>query len=87
VLKPLITGTIHNIERIGPQAALTGPVVRSDLQTVKSHLQAMRAHAPEWLPLYRSLVQGTAELACKAGRIPVETRDRFLALAEEIPEI
>lgn len=85
VLKPLITGTIHNIERIGPQAALTGPVVRSDLQTVKTHLQAMQAHAPEWLPLYRSLVRGTAELACKAGRIPAETRDRFLALARENP--
>uniref|UniRef100_A0A7C4RR28 DUF2520 domain-containing protein n=1 Tax=Desulfatirhabdium butyrativorans TaxID=340467 RepID=A0A7C4RR28_9BACT len=85
-LKPLIFGTLKHIEAIGPQAALTGPVVRSDLKTVEAHLLAMNAHAPRWLPLYRSLIRGNADLAFRAGRISADVRDRFFELVKETAE-
>lgn len=85
-LKPLISGTLNHIEAIGPQAALTGPVVRSDLKTVEAHLRAMNLHAPRWLPLYRSLIRGNADLAFRAGRISSDVRDRFFELVQEAAE-
>jgi len=38
---PIITATMKNIENRGPLAALTGPIVRGDDKTVRSHLAAM----------------------------------------------
>jgi len=39
--------TVDNVERLGPAAALTGPVARGDWATVARHLQAIdsREHA------------------------------------------
>lgn len=86
-LKPLIWGTLNHIENIGPRAALTGPVVRSDLKTVETHLRAMNHHAPHWLPLYRSLIRANADLAFRAGRISAEVRDRFFELVQEAADV
>lgn len=37
-LKPLIMGTLNNIEKVGLSDALTGPFARGDLSTVEKHL-------------------------------------------------
>lgn len=86
-LKPLICGTLNHIETIGPRAALTGPVVRSDLKTVETHLRAVNHHAPQWLPLYRSLIRANADLAFRAKRISAEVRDRFFELVQEAADV
>ena len=39
---PLIQGTIANIARTGPAKALTGPIARGDLTTVRHHLDALQ---------------------------------------------
>ena len=39
---PIIRATMKNIENKGPLAALTGPIVRGDDKTVRSHLAAMK---------------------------------------------
>jgi len=36
MLTPLARGTLHNTEKLGPQAALTGPVVRGDVGTIQA---------------------------------------------------
>lgn len=41
-LKPLVDSTLENIDQQGPAKALTGPVARGDVDTVKSHIQAMQ---------------------------------------------
>ncbi|MDR2018342.1 MAG: DUF2520 domain-containing protein [Syntrophobacterales bacterium] len=38
---PIINATIDNIERAGPLASLTGPVIRGDMETVHDHLKAI----------------------------------------------
>jgi predicted short-subunit dehydrogenase-like oxidoreductase (DUF2520 family) len=37
----LVRGTVDNVERLGPAAALTGPVARGDWATVERHLAAL----------------------------------------------
>ena len=55
VLKPLIMGTLGNVENVGIPAALTGPISRGDVQTVAQHLDEMKSKSPELMFLYRAL--------------------------------
>ncbi len=40
-LFPLIRATLDNVDELGPEAALTGPIGRGDVDTVKRHLDAL----------------------------------------------
>jgi len=44
-LKPLIDATIENIDQQGTKKALTGPVARGDVETLRLHLQEMRENS------------------------------------------
>jgi predicted short-subunit dehydrogenase-like oxidoreductase (DUF2520 family) len=39
---PIIKATLANIESKGPLMSLTGPIIRGDVETVLSHLEAMK---------------------------------------------
>lgn len=69
VLRPLIDGTLANVARIGPPAALTGPVARGDAETVAHHLAAIAAKNPESLALYRALGIATVKVAEAGGHL------------------
>ena len=69
VLKPLITGTLGNIERIGIPAALTGPVARGDRKTIADHLEAIETKLPDLLTLYRTLGRHTLTIAEAKGSL------------------
>jgi predicted short-subunit dehydrogenase-like oxidoreductase (DUF2520 family) len=45
-LLPLLQGTVNNLRRLGLPDALTGPIARGDLGTVRRHLAALEAAAP-----------------------------------------
>ncbi|HEU4672784.1 MAG TPA: DUF2520 domain-containing protein [Candidatus Limnocylindrales bacterium] len=62
----LVEQTLANARALGIPAALTGPIARGDAGTLRLHLAALRAHAPEVLPLYRAAAE--RELAIAAGR-------------------
>ena len=49
---PLIVDTIGNIERFGTKDALTGPIARGDVETIKKHL-AVLSDGDQ--PLYKAL--------------------------------
>ena len=38
---PLVAATVENVAELGPAAALTGPVARGDVETVRAHLRAI----------------------------------------------
>jgi predicted short-subunit dehydrogenase-like oxidoreductase (DUF2520 family) len=40
-LGPLLRATLENLDSLGPEAALTGPVARGDVDTVVRHLRAL----------------------------------------------
>ncbi|MBE7490368.1 MAG: DUF2520 domain-containing protein [Planctomycetes bacterium] len=66
MLLPLVRGTLDNVAALGPETALTGPVVRGDTRTLTRHLAAMnRKQAAAW----RAAVTQTTNFAEAAGRI------------------
>ena len=61
-LLPLARATLENAANLGPEAAATGPVVRGDIDTVRSHLEALRTTAPGALRLYVELTRAMITL-------------------------
>lgn len=69
IMQPLVQETLDNIARLGPTAALTGPLVRGDLATVARHQAALDASDPAIGQLYRLMAEQTAELAAKKREV------------------
>lgn len=78
-LLPLIKGTVNNLEKVGIPQALTGPVARGDVETVRRHMEAIGAQAPELLPLYKLLGREAVEVALAKGTL---NEDRAAELME-----
>ena len=64
---PLMRGTIDNIEQLGLGAALTGPVARGDVDTVRLHTARL---SPRERRLYSALGLETVQLARAVGLDP-----------------
>ncbi len=71
-LLPLIRATVENLEKVGLPGALTGPVVRGDLDTIALHQQALESTA--FASLYDVLSRATATVALMRPDLQVETR-------------
>ena len=67
-LRPLLTAALDNALAEG-DAALTGPIVRGDLGTVRAHLEDIAANAPQTLPSYVALARATLGRAVTDGRV------------------
>lgn len=67
-LRPLLTAALDNALAQG-DAALTGPIVRGDLGTVRAHLDDIRANAPQTLGSYLVLARATLDRAVTDGRV------------------
>ncbi len=65
ILKPLILGTLNNVEARGCVNALTGPVARGDDEIVSRHIADIDKKLPQFSNLYRSLGQHTLDIAQK----------------------
>ena len=63
LLEPLVATTAANIAAHGPTQALTGPVARGDVGTVRAHLELLAAQAPRFADTYRSLSLQALHLA------------------------
>ncbi len=63
-LLPLIRGTLDNLEQLGVRAALTGPIPRGDVDTVRLHLARL---SEEDRSLYCALGRELLRLAKLAG--------------------
>lgn len=61
-LLPLVRQMLDNFERLGPQAAWTGPIARGDLDVVAKHSQALKKYPREFRETY-------AALSLLAGRV------------------
>jgi predicted short-subunit dehydrogenase-like oxidoreductase (DUF2520 family) len=62
-LQPLINTTLKNIKTLGTTNALTGPIARGDILTIKNHLKAIRVNCLSYLPLYKELGKHTLKIA------------------------
>jgi len=77
---PLVRGTIENVARLGTVRALTGPVSRGDLATLRLHAEALRMLPGDLRKLHRLLALRSVTLALEAGTI---TRDEATRLVRQ----
>jgi len=64
---PLARTTLDNALSSGPQAALTGPIVRGDAETVAAHREALRDVDPTVAILYDAVAGHLLQLAKQRG--------------------
>lgn len=81
-LLPLVVGTADNLRRAGPPGALTGPVLRGDVETLERHLAVLTAEDAE---LYRRLGSAALEVARSRGLDEGRAREVARALATGRP--
>jgi predicted short-subunit dehydrogenase-like oxidoreductase (DUF2520 family) len=67
-LSPLLTAALDNALSYG-DAALTGPIVRGDVETVRAHLADIAVTAPATLDSYVAMARATADRAVADGRL------------------
>jgi predicted short-subunit dehydrogenase-like oxidoreductase (DUF2520 family) len=67
-LRPLLTAALDNTLTYG-DAALTGPIVRGDVETVRAHVADIAATSPATLESYVVMARATANRAVLDGRL------------------
>ncbi len=67
-LRPLLAAALDNALTFG-DLALTGPIVRGDVETVRAHLREIAASSPDTLPSYVAMARATANRAVLDGRL------------------
>ncbi|WP_435770408.1 Rossmann-like and DUF2520 domain-containing protein [Nocardioides sp. SYSU DS0651] len=73
-LRPLLDAALDNALAHG-DAALTGPIVRGDVQTVAAHLADIETNAPDTLSSYVAMAWATLDRAVTDGRLlPIRAR-------------
>jgi predicted short-subunit dehydrogenase-like oxidoreductase (DUF2520 family) len=66
-LAPILRATIDNVLSSGPEKALTGPIRRGDVGTIRRHLAALEIASPETQRLYSAAGLRTITIAERAG--------------------
>ncbi len=64
-LEPLMTGNLNQVLKAGSEAALTGPVERNDVQTVRRHKDALNEQQKE---IYKALSMHLVSIAKKKNK-------------------
>lgn len=81
-LRPLLDAALDNALAHG-DAALTGPIVRGDVKTIRAHLADIVVNAPDTLPSYVALARATLDRAVTDGRVlPIQAHKIVRALDE-----
>jgi predicted short-subunit dehydrogenase-like oxidoreductase (DUF2520 family) len=81
-LRPLLTAALDNALTYG-DAALTGPIVRGDIRTVRAHLVQLRRNAPETLESYVAMGRATANHAVSDGRLDPSRAAAMIAILND----
>lgn len=73
---PIIHETLENYSRLGPAGAFSGPLVRGDIETVASHLRAVRGK-PDVRDVYLALARSAIR------KLPTKNRKELLHILAE----
>jgi predicted short-subunit dehydrogenase-like oxidoreductase (DUF2520 family) len=66
---PLARATLDNVARLGPVGALTGPLARGDVGTVREHLRALEGFDTELATMYKTVCLWGLRLVEERGDI------------------
>ena len=81
LLTPLVSSTVEGIGERGIPAAITGPYVRGDVETVQMHIEATRRASTETGRAYAALALAALPFAAEQGGLSESARsqiERFL---------
>ncbi|MPZ93495.1 MAG: DUF2520 domain-containing protein [Propionibacteriales bacterium] len=81
-LRPLLQAALDNSLKYG-DAALTGPIVRGDVDTVRAHLATLADTSPEALASYLAMGRATASHAVLDGRLQLDRARVIVALLDD----
>jgi predicted short-subunit dehydrogenase-like oxidoreductase (DUF2520 family) len=81
-LRPLLSAALDNALTSG-DAALTGPIVRGDVNTVAAHLTEIAETAPGTIPSYVAMAKATADRAVLDGRLLPIRAAKIVRLLDE----
>jgi predicted short-subunit dehydrogenase-like oxidoreductase (DUF2520 family) len=82
MIAPLLSAALDNALRHGDRA-LTGPVARGDVATVRTHLAELDRVDPELADTYRTLARRTAHRAVEGGLLPDHAAAEVRATLED----
>ncbi len=82
LVAPLLSAALDNALRHGDRA-LTGPVARGDVGTVRTHLRELDKVDPDLARTYRVLAMRTARRAAAAGLLSEQSHKDVRAILEE----
>lgn len=85
IYAPLVRQSLSNAERLGIRQALTGPVVRGDVGTLRAHLGAMKRLAPGAVELYSAAARREIALAQARGELSEERAAELRRLLQATP--
>jgi predicted short-subunit dehydrogenase-like oxidoreductase (DUF2520 family) len=68
----LIEQTLGNARALGLARALTGPMIRGDVGTIRRHVEILSREAPGVLPLYRAVAEREVAIAEARGVLAPE---------------
>lgn len=84
LLRPLVEAAADNVLE-NSDRALTGPVARGDVETVRAHLRVAAGQPDDVARAYRALARATAERAVSRRMVPAQAVGPLLrALREQI---
>jgi predicted short-subunit dehydrogenase-like oxidoreductase (DUF2520 family) len=69
VSRPLVDRVVSNVYEAGPDSAMTGPVARGDIDTVRGHLAAAEKVSPRLADQYRLIASATAIRVDREGDV------------------
>jgi predicted short-subunit dehydrogenase-like oxidoreductase (DUF2520 family) len=72
MLLPLVQASLDNVQDLGPEQGLSGPIVRGDIGTVSDHIKVLKNEGPELLQLYLQMGKMTVTISQKSGRLDPE---------------
>lgn len=80
VYAPLARQALANAQRLGVDQALTGPLLRGDVGTLRGHLDVLAANAPDAIPLYVEVALRELAIARRRGELAPERADEIEAV-------
>jgi len=86
VYEPILRATLGNIAATSPAVALSGPIARGGIETVKGHFDALEAYAPDLIPYFTTMSRETARLASVKGSLTPLQREALEQLLRSYTE-
>lgn len=82
IVTPLLTASLDNALR-NSDAALTGPISRGDVNTVKAHIDELTKISPATLTAYKAMGRLTAERALDSGMLNIDQAQALLQVLSD----